>query len=76
MSKATGVVVEKQSEYISAPTGLRALDGHLQGGGVGRDCCLVAYSGKIRSHVYYTCEEKHPIERVTTKKRYKEKKNT
>jgi len=34
MSMAAGVVVEKESEYILvlAPTGLRELDGCLQGG--------------------------------------------
>jgi len=32
MSMAAGVVVEKESEYVLAPTGLRELDGRLQGG--------------------------------------------
>jgi len=51
MSMTVGVVVEKDSEYISAPTGpgLRALDGRPRGGAWVGVIFLLLHSGIIRS---------------------------
>jgi len=50
---AAGVGVDKQSEYILPPTGLRALDG-CPLGKRGSGGFLLVYSSNIRSNVYYT----------------------